>query len=151
VAETDGRLRTIFREKLPLFHWTAVETGAIGQGVPDSNFAHAGAEGWVEYKQTDGWNVTLRPEQVGWISKRVRHGGRVFIAVRRWHDGGPKKGPPCDELYLLPGSLAALAKAGGLRAVESGILGRYEGGPSRWDWVEIALHLSGRLQRVRGL
>jgi len=139
----DGGLRPIFREHLRHMDWTSIETGGTGRGVADSNFCSNGTEGWVEFKQTEGYAVTLRPEQIAWISRRVRHGGRVLIAVRRWHDGGPRRGSPCDELWLLPGSVAALARAAGLRGVASSALGVWEGGPSRWDWGQIGQALLG--------
>lgn len=142
---TDGGLRKEFRKHLPAFHWQSVETGGTGQGVPDSNFcAPGGIEGWVEYKQTDGYAVTLLPEQVGWLSRRARMGGRVWIAVRRWHNGGPKRGPAVDELYLFPGGLAVAAKLGGLRApTVAQRASAWAGGPGGWDWLAVAARLTG--------
>lgn len=154
-AKPDDGLRPIFKSHLELlgFHMQSVETGGTGQGIPDTNFcvndpAHcppigrtfSGIEGWVEYKSTSGWTVDLRPEQIGWIERRVRVGGRVLIAVRRRHGGGPRLGRPVDELHLLPGRVARLARIGGLRAPEvlEAALGRWCGGPSRWDWDRVA-------------
>lgn len=141
-AKPDDGLRSIFKSHLETmgFHMQSVETGGTGQGIPDTNFCVSGIEGWVEYKATDGWAVTLRPEQIGWIERRLRHGGRVLIAVRRRHAGGPRLGQPVDELHLLPGHVARLARIGGLRAPEvlEAALGRWCGGPSRWDWSSVA-------------
>lgn len=151
----DGGLRPIFREHLRSgFHWQSVETGATGLGCPDSNYCGKmavlgreygintlpetveasvlSAEGWIEYKQTSGWDCTLRPEQVGWNVKRSMMGGRVFVATRRWHEGGPRKGPPVDELWLHWGGHARELKDGGVRAAPA--YGMWHGGPSCWDW-----------------
>src|SRR5580765_135563 len=100
---TDGNLRSIFQTYIPQFHWQAVETWSTGQGVPDCNFCGKGIEGWIENKRTAAWKVDMLPEQVGWIERRLRAGGRVFIAVRRKHFGGIKKGKPEDELWLFNG------------------------------------------------
>lgn len=113
------------------FHWQSVESGSTGGGIPDSNYCCAGVEGWVEYKWTSGWTVGLRPAQVGWLSRRARAGGLVFVGVRR-------RNATCDQLWLLRGSAAALAKAQGLRALpDRYVLGRWDGGPGAWDWQAI--------------
>lgn len=142
MAGPDGGLRRLFCEHLRSgMHWQPVETGLISMGVPDANFCGSGVEGWVECKQTEGYSVTLSPEQVSWIFRRHRNGGRVFVAVRRWHTGGPRKGPPVDELWLLRGQYAPDLKTLGLRWAEqnaSGVLlGRWPGGPARWAWNEV--------------
>lgn len=140
----DAGLRPLFRQHLPQFDWQSVETGGTGRGCPDSNFCVRGVEGWIEYKSTDGYEVSLRPEQIGWIARRVRHGGRVWIAVRRRNAGGPRRGPPCDELWLLPGGIAVQARQGGLRdplVVRRAVVWR--GGPGRWDWPAVAGRLLG--------
>lgn len=136
----DGGLRQLFRDHLPGVHWQSVETGGTGRGIPDSNGCCDGVEFWVEFKQTDGWSVTLRPEQIGWIERRTRHGGRVWIAVRRRHAGGVRRGTSVDELYLLPGRLARAARLNGLRSDALGphLLGPMTGGPSRWNWDAVA-------------
>mgnify|MGYP000465838860 CR=1 FL=1 len=138
MTQIDGGLRPIFRDKLKKgWHWQSVETGGTGLGVPDSNFCKSGVERWVEFKQTDAWACTLRPEQVAWHRRRALCGGRSFIAVRRWHDGGPRKGPPVDELWLFYGEDAMRLKDRGLCAEGVVDLGIWKGGPSRWDWDEI--------------
>ena len=75
--------------------------------------------------QTQGWAVRLRSEQCGWIMRRWRHGGRVWVAVRR----------KASELWLIPGDRAVQLKAEGLRAVPSEM---WSGGPGAWDWARIA-------------
>lgn len=133
----DGNLRPIFREKLRVgFHWQSIETGGTGRGVPDSNYCCAGVEGWVEFKRTSGWDVPLRPEQVGWLVRRHMAGGRVFVAVRRQHRGGPRLGDPVDELWLLRGGSARELVSGGLRS-GVGVVGVWSGGPARWGWEAV--------------
>lgn len=128
MSSDDGGLRTLFHNNLKRgMHWTVMENGVFSPGVPDSNFACRGVEGWVEHKMTDGWAVTLRPAQVGWLLRRARAGGRVFVAVRR--AGG--------ELWLCRGSAADKLKASGLRGNPKAVLGVWSGGPAGWDWEEV--------------
>lgn len=149
----DDGLRPLFRQHIPHFHWQSVETGGTGRGIPDSNFCAPpltplgpGYEGWLEYKSTDGWSVNLEPEQIGWISARVRAGGRVWIAVRRRHDGGPRKGKAVDELWVFPGRLCKRAKVGGLRDPEVVAQARvwHHGPTAGWDWRAVAALLRTR-------
>lgn len=135
---SDANLRQIFRKHLPLFDWQSVETWSTGRGVPDLNFCYNGVEGWIECKRTLAWKVNITPEQIGWIERRCRHGGRVFIAVRRMRAAGPRLGPAVDELYLLPGMAAR-----SLNLQTSQPSGwAWFGGPSGWDWSEIKSRLS---------
>lgn len=150
----DGDLRKIFREHLPMVHWQSIETGMTGRGIPDTNGCYQGTEFWVEFKQTRHWTVGLRPEQVAWISRRARAGGRVWVAVRRRPTpssrrqrvlvgrkdiGVPGRGAPvADELWLLYGSAAKSLVDGGLRhAGPSSVAGTYYGGPGQWPWQTI--------------
>lgn len=131
----DGNLRPIFRDRLRVgFDWTSIETGSTILGVPDSNYCVDGIEGWVEFKQTSGWSCTLRPEQVGWHLRRQAHGGRSFVATRRWHDGHSRS-DAVDELWLHHGSLVRELKTEGLRGAEP--LGHWHGGPGHWNWEEV--------------
>lgn len=147
MASSDGGLRPLFRQHVTGCDWQSVETAITGGGVPDSNYClvgddGSGVEGWVEFKQTSGWAVTLRPEQVGWITRRCRYGGRVFIAVRRQNAGGVRRGDPVDELWLLRGSYARELLDRGLKhGPAEAILGRWMGGPSQWDWDSVRHHL----------
>jgi hypothetical protein len=50
----------------------------------------------------------MRPAQVGWLLRRVRHGGRCYVLVRQ-------RGRGRDALWLVAGSAAARVAAGGLR------------------------------------
>jgi len=132
-ADPDNGLRKLFHSKLPKFHWQAMELGVLGTGCPDSNFCLDGVDGWIEFKYTEDYSVGLRPEQVGWISRRMRSGGRVFVITQRKHDGGPKKGPPCNELWIHEGWDAASLKAHGL-LMSPPVYCAFDGD---WDWEKI--------------
>lgn len=101
-----------------------------------------GLEGWVECKATDGWSVSLTEHQSGWLFRRARLGGRAWIAVRRRHGGGPRRGPAVDELWMVPAALAREARREGLRSVMA-LDGTWRtcGGPARWDWPGVAARL----------
>ncbi len=130
----DGNLRQLFRKHLPHFHWVSVETGSTGRGIPDSEYCHAGVSGWIEFKKTSTNASGLRPEQIAWLERRGRAGGRCWAAVRRQHSGGPRKGHPVDELYLIDGKyISGLINNG----VDWSTFLRWKGGPAHWDWSEI--------------
>lgn len=150
VRVIDGGLAEKFREHLPDFHWQRVETGSIGSGVPDTNYCvlthkklGVGAEGWIEFKITDTNLVPFRPLQPAWLERRGRAGGRVYVAVRKKHDGGPRKGPPVDEMWLLDGRMALRIKTHGLDVEEEYVLARFWGGAKGWNWDTIRRILSG--------
>lgn len=143
----DGGLRRLFRKNLPEYFWTSIETGGTGLGIPDSHYLLEGASGWIEYKQTDGHAVTLTEFQAAWLCRCARCGGRAWVAVRRHHTGGSRRGPPVDELYLFPGALAAAARAGGLReprvaetCAREGM--PWPGGPAHWPWAAVGALLA---------
>ena len=119
----DDGLGGLLRGNLP-GHWQRIESGLTGGGIPDMNYCIDGIEGWVENKQTQGWAVRIRPDQIGWIFKRTLNGGRVWIAVRRKH----------EELWLVPGSLVRVLASEGLRNLE---VDTWTGGPRQWDWNAI--------------
>lgn len=125
----DGGLRKLFHANVKRCHWTAIESGLTSRGIPDSHFCMPGSQGWVEFKRCKHWRVPMRPEQIGWIERQIRMGGRVFIAVRRAE----------DELWLLPGSTARTIKIDGLRAVPShSVLGMWRiGSGAVLPWGEI--------------
>lgn len=123
----DGDLRKIFHEHLD-GHWQAVETGGTGKGIPDSNYCIDGYEGWVEFKHTKHWKVRIWPEQVAWMERRARQGGRVFIAVRRGQ----------DELWILTPEAGRYLREGTLKDVpKEYIKARYNDGMKSWNWKEI--------------
>lgn len=131
----DGGLRKLFRERVD-GDWQSIEAESVGRGVPDANYCIEGIEGWIEFKQTTGWTVDLRPEQIGWLQRRARNGGRVTIAVRQRAPAG-KRRDKRDIIWLLPGSEAGAWKSNGLGVLERKPLYMKPGGPSDWDWQEI--------------
>jgi hypothetical protein len=122
-AARDGGLPKLFRQNLTTAQWTPVETGATSQGVPDHEYCFPdGDQGWVEFKATAAWAVTIRPEQVGWLLRRHRMGGRCFVAIRR----------QLSELWIVDGADAGLLKSGGLKAVEPLLISH-----EPWDWRQV--------------
>lgn len=134
---SDGNLRHIFQKYLPQVHWQGVETWSTGQGVPDMNGCIGGVEFWIENKVTSGWKVNFEVGQVAWAERRIRAGGRVFLAVRRKVPAGPIRGSATDELWLFHGSLMRRISCDGLKAEEKEPLIKHDGGPAAWDWVTI--------------
>jgi hypothetical protein len=132
---TDGGLRQLFRHHLPIWDWQPIETAAISPGVPDLNGCWEGREVWVEMKQTRGWAVKFQPMQPGLITRRVAHGGHVFIAVRHQSIGA-------DALHIYHGRSVLDLQAQGLRAPGRLLLGI--GSPARWDWNMVHHILSER-------
>lgn len=127
-SRDDGGLRALFRAHMPGAQWTTVETGAVSRGVPDAEFCWPGAvQGWVEFKACrKGWAVRMRPEQIAWLSRRARYGGRCWIAVRRTDNGNR------DDLYLYRGALASEVAAMGCKLQAYSLMS--QDGPSSWDW-----------------
>jgi hypothetical protein len=135
---SDGGLRSIFRQKLRAWQWTSIETSFSASGVPDSEFCTpTGVSGWVEFKKTHIFYVQFQPFQVPWLERRCRMGGNAWIAVRRLPKA--KKYNGADELWLMRGDQAQALDAQGLEAVSGWM---WEGGPSRWNFEEIASLLS---------
>ena len=134
----DGDLRKHFRAKLPDMDWQSVETGGTGRGVPDLNFCWRGIEGWVEFKLAKGWQVSLRPEQVGWLMRRSRAGGRTFIITRQ-------QTKALDTLHIHAGAAAGALKASGLRGGPPALFQAF-GGPRSWDWKTIQRTLVSALR-----
>jgi len=137
MSKRDGGLRQLFRLHLPQVDWQSIETFLTGPGVPDSNGCYNGTEFWVEFKQTTAYAVVLRPEQIAWGMRRERHGGRVFVAIRRHCDAGIRR-VACDELWLVPVKYSVTLARGGLKEL-SKISEVYDwpDGPSKWDWNEV--------------
>ncbi len=131
----DDGLRQLFRAHLPRTFIQAIETGQTGRGIPDLYYIHQGHSGWVECKATSAWSVPLEAEQVAWLCRHARAGGRSFVAVRRRHAGGPRKGPPEDQLYLYRGADSPRLRAEGLLGPDHVL--RFDGGPRSWNWPAI--------------
>lgn len=135
---SDGGLRQIFQMRLPAFDWQSVETWSTGRGVPDLNYCHNGCEGWIECKATSTDKVDIRPEQIAWAERRARHGGRVFMAVRKARPRSPRL-EACDDLYLIHNvTIWREVKRDGLK---SDFI-YWAGGPASWAWTAIAATLS---------
>lgn len=130
-SKPDSGLRALFRKHLPLFDFTSIETGITIMGVPDANYCYRGIEGWIETKACEHRRIRIRPAQIGWIERRLDHGGRVFVAVRRAQ----------YELWLFHGSVAEQLLTQRLEEVPR--MGVWSGGPGRWDWDAVA-HLLTR-------
>lgn len=132
-GRVDDGLRSLLHQNLPSFHWVAVETGFTMKGVPDSNACSDGVEFWVESKSCkSGWKPRIDPFQVSWHERRLRMGGRTFVAVRR---RVAKEG--CDDLILFHGSRIRSLLEYGMR--DAPPLLRCPGRrPSDWDWKSIA-------------
>lgn len=129
----DNGLRSVFKDHLKSWHFTPIETGGIVSGVPDAEYcAPGGVSGWIEFKYVRGPksnDVGLRPAQVAWIDRRVRSGGRAFIAIQRK-----------SELFLYSGVGVKELKRNGL-ASQLGLL--YHGVTQRaWDWDAVRRILS---------
>lgn len=145
MRRSDDGLRAIVRKHLlPRgFVVTPVETGGTTAGVGDIYWTHEGAQarGWVECKATDGWGVEFRPHQLGFCRREVASGGRTVVAVRA--RGVGSGGPGRDALWVVRGSAATLLASEGLRALDGhpDLLGRWYGGPRRWDWAAVAATL----------
>lgn len=125
----DSRLRTIFQRRLPDIVWQPIET-PIARGIPDTNGILAGIEFWIEFKKAYGWRVRISPEQIAWTERRVRAGGRVFIAVRREATGDSD-----EQLFLFAGSQVRQLATGSFEHLIP--LGRWWGRPQKWDWAAI--------------
>lgn len=141
----DGGLRPLFREKLPEFHWNSIESGGTASGIPDSEFCVSGISAWLEFKMTETDFVIRKktwPLQIAWMGRRGRAGGRVYIAIRKHHDGGPRRGGAVDELWLTDGRQADALDHYGLRRGMSYVLGVWSGGRASWDWARIREILS---------
>lgn len=132
---TDGGLRQLEMKHIQGCHWQPIETWSTGQGVPDINGCIDGIEFWIENKRTLAWSVEFDAMQIAWIERRIRNGGRVFIAVRRLTVAGPRKGKAVDELHVFHGLFARTLAQGGLSAAPDAVVFG-EGGPARWPWAD---------------
>lgn len=122
---SDGELRKIYRKHLTGFDLLAVETGGTTGGVPDTNYARNGIEGWIENKACDHWRVTIRPMQIGWCERRLRHNPHVFCGVRR----------AGTEFWLYHASMMRRLQSERLDTIPC--LGHWTGGAAKWDWDRI--------------
>lgn len=141
MKKIDGGLRTIFSEHLLDFHWNAIESWSTGHGIPDGEFCTPnGAQAWIEFKKTDGWSIRFKPGQIAWHERRHRNRGKSFIAIRRRNETREEK---VDELWIFSGADVRQLLLGGLRTPGARVLGKWAGGPARWDWGLIRGVLEG--------
>ena len=134
--KSDGGLRQEFRKHLKKVHWVTIESRFTESGIPDFNGCYQAIEFWLEMKTTKHWTVKIRPKQVGWILARSRHGGRVFIAIRR-------KNRNDDELWLIHGVAVRILRQFGLADLpDEAIAGHWSGGPAKWDWNQVLSFLA---------
>lgn len=125
----DGNLRQLFRQHLPAVDFVSVETGGTGRGIPDSEYCYEGRTGWIEFKMAKGQNTGIRPEQFAWMNRRIRHGGRAFVAIRR-------KFLKKDLLFFMPGDCASH------KLKDCACPNPMEGGPRGWDWDKILIWMT---------
>jgi len=133
---TDGGLRKTFRSRLPMVHWTTIETGIVERGVPDMHGTWKGSSFWIENKRARGLEISLRPAQIGWLVRNARSGGKAFVAVR-------KK----DVLWIFRGRDARMLAREGLAGAGAGLPGagwQWAGGPGQWPWPAILRILAGQ-------
>lgn len=140
---SDGGLRPIFRNKLPHIFWTTVETGSTQLGVPDSHGIYKAVPFWIEFKWTEANAISFKPEQIGWLLRYHRSGGRCFVGIRQLCDAGPRR-PARDNLYIFAGTMAPMLQNYGLSNLKP--LGSWMGGPANWDWTKASIILT----RARG-
>ncbi len=134
----DGSLRKLFRDNLPEAQWTSIETGGTGLGIPDAEYCFTpGRQGWIEFKKTAATAVKIAPEQVSWLERRVRMGGRCFLIVRQQCPAGLRRARK-DALFIYRGHQARAVLLNGL---DTPPIDCYEGGPARWNWPLIAERL----------
>jgi hypothetical protein len=139
----DGGLRPLFRNKFRQWQWTSVETAGTATGVPDSEFcSQTGHQGWIEFKQTKIFHVGIQPLQVAWLMRRCRYGGNAWIAVRRTPTAKIHEG--VDELWFMRGDQAEALFHNGLG--DQIHAKSWPGGPSNWNWEEIAAILNQEIQ-----
>jgi hypothetical protein len=136
----DGGLRPLFVERIKAAHFQSVETWSTGQGVPDVNVCLRGTETWIEFKTTATNAVRISTEQVGWIERRLRAGGRVLVIVR-WKCSAGLQREGRDELLIFAGADVRKLMLGGISAATP--LNWWAGGPRAWDWDVIAKMLGG--------
>jgi len=153
VTIADSGLRRVVQTYLPKakgWLWTPLETGATQAGVPDSFWAHEPTQthGWIEHKATGGWAVTVRPHQIAWIERHVEAGVHCMVLIRAGGVGSTLS--EGDALWAIDGAAIRLLAEMGLRQLPgSAVLGRWNGEPHSWDWVEVQRLLTGGRQYDR--
>jgi hypothetical protein len=131
MTKQDAGLRPLFTKHLPQVDWCPIESHMNG-GVPDMNGCYQGTEFWIEFKQTKQRNgkIKFRPLQPGWINRRVRNGGHVWVAIRHQPPGSGR-----DDLHLIHGTHVVDLVRVGLSRVPAA--GGWGDGPTNWDWSSV--------------
>lgn len=133
MSKADDGLRKEMHSHLRSFHWQAIESALTAKGIPDTNACGSSIEFWIEFKSIrGGWRTKVDPFQVAWMERRLRSGGRAFVAIRRRI---AQVRVNCDEFYLFHGSEIRKIMLDGIERVEPLVF--CQGGPSRWDWETI--------------
>jgi hypothetical protein len=121
----------------PDYEITPVESGGTVSGIPDFFWSHRPTclSGWCELKITDGWQLDLRPHQVGWQVRHAAAGVKTLIAVRQF--GRDRGGDARDSLWVFQGKHAGLLNEHGLEDAAGLALCVARGGPKKWDWKAV--------------
>ena len=136
---TDGGLYQLMKKKIRA-DWVRTES-TMGEGVPDANVCLEGCDTWIEFKQTTGWKVGVRPSQVAWAKRRISHGGRVLFMVRQQNT---VIADSRDVLWVIKGEGAETLATDGLKYFPSPMLLLVnENGPRKWEWDLINAILKG--------
>lgn len=73
----------LLHKNTPQVDWARVEN-LVGTGICDVNGCLNGVCVWIENKLVrSGFKIKFQPTQPAWILRRIAHGGRVFILVRK--------------------------------------------------------------------
>lgn len=64
-------------------HFDRIESGYTSPGIPDVGYCIQGSGGLLELKYMDKKSrPKIRPSQVTWFRKRVRHGGHPLLLLK---------------------------------------------------------------------
>lgn len=132
---SDGGLARLLTTHLPEADWQRIESAGVGRGIPDLNGCRDAVEVWIECKRTAGWVLDKRNRrraQVAWHERRLRAGGRVFVAVRQ-------TGLRRDDLWLYTGAALRDLVDGCRLDAAAPLLGHWAWGA--WDWAAVRVLL----------
>ena len=79
IPKTEKALWKQLKKNLPRVHWTRIESGLTGRGIPDLEGCHDGVAVWVELKIIQNHLVNLTRNQAAWHQARHDAGGISFI------------------------------------------------------------------------
>ncbi len=106
---SDGGLWKVVKRQMPGIHWQRIETQMTAAGVPDVNGCYQGREVWIELKHVPAGLLirSLSAFQCGWMLKRAKYGGNVWLLVRYTKTG--------DQCWLYHAGQIKAVKEGGMR------------------------------------